>query len=593
MKKIILLMSLFITGGGMLKGQTSTTAIIDYDTLQKEKAIAIKEIKVIDSPIGAAQAAVGPNGIIPIGNIPVRAIYWIHGLGGNTGSWSPVKKATDAPIAVSQGFAPRNVVNVIPQCAGCYNCVGCVSTNLSYGQDGSMTSAAEDLRDAIELKYLSNVAGQVSVPNNNFIISHSQGGIASRGLDYAIDQYNILYPGQYQKRYNGIVTFGTPHQGAMVVNNTPAMEQYATAGAITILNGYVKKYKAEHPVFTAVSGNAIDSLFAKVVSKVLGLAIPIVFKSTTAPLAQSYKGGSLFLKDTLGPHTLASTYHKATFYGVEDEPILFRQMHSFIIAPPQNEAPFSANGDDSIYNMWTTQVNKNLAETNHADGRRSFFQNQEDNLLLACIGSWFITVACPICPYYACGAYIGARNNRINWTTAKDAFQDGTDFLNNMNENYKGFIGSYEWTLDTSYTYDCYKKYKEYGEPVGPGQTQQWWWTYDQFSFGPYATVAQCNAQGPAAAQGTCNTTGTAYLPTCTMNLSWKYNSYESDGVVLAKSAAGFPGDVYEKKRMNGANHQQLRNHTTTKNMLNLLFNGDKLPNGTWNLDPWFVTPVK
>jgi pimeloyl-ACP methyl ester carboxylesterase len=594
MKKFIIYSALLIAVMCSLKAQnTLTTSIVDYDTLKKEKAIQIKGSTAVLVPSGAAQAAAAPGGGNPTSQTPVRAIYWIHGLGGNTGSWSPVKKATDAPLAINQGYAPRNVINVIPECVGCYNCVGCATANLSYGQDVDMANATEDLRDAIEAKYTANVAGQVSVPNNNFIISHSQGGIVSRALDYTLDQYNLLYPGQYPKRYNGIVTFGTPHQGAGIVNNTNAMQQYATVGVQRLLNGYVKKWKAQNPFVTVVSGSAIDSTFAKVVKNVLEFAFPIVFKTTTAPLAQSYKSGSLFLKDTLNPHTLASTYHKATFYGVEDEPVLFKQMHSFIETPPQNEVAFSASYDDSIYNKWIDQVDKHTIELMHAENRRNFFQNQEDVAQITCYASFLLTATCPPCVVASCAVYAGAQTNRINWTSAKNAFQDGIDFLNGMNDSYKGFIGSYEWKLDTTYIYECTKKYQEQGEPVGPNQTQTWFWVYDPFFFGPYTSPAQCASQGPIDAAGTCNVTAGAYAPSCKLVLTWKYIENQSDGVVLAKSAANFPGDVYEKQVMMGANHQQLRNHPTTKIALLDLFNGKKDLLGNARLNPWFKTPIK
>jgi hypothetical protein len=65
---------------------------------------------------------------------------------------------------------------------------------------------------------------------------------------------------------------------------------------------------------------------------------------------------------------------------------------------------------------------------------------------------------------------------------------------------------------------------------------------------------------------------------------SLKFISYsQSDGVVTASSQQAFPGAA--TIQMIGTNHQQMRNHSQTRIVLNAAYNGA--------LDPYFITPTK
>jgi hypothetical protein len=575
MKKYILTFITLLFGAIMINGQTNTTNAIDFDTLQTEPELKFKQEQIIDVPPGAARAA-APWVPPPNSNAPVRGIYWVHGLGGDLGSWSRIINRTQTPDPSDLTFLPRKVVNVVPKCNSCIN--------ISYEQVTNVYDAATGLYQGIENGHAASIANVVSQPNASFIISHSQGGIVSRSLDYYIDQWNAINPNTYQKRVNGIVTFGTPHQGAAIVNNTPSLIAHVKAGATILKSGPLKKVINQNAPWLNLFGLAatVEEFTDSVLIKLANVTIPVLFKEVTDPLAQEYKKGSPFLANTLGPHTQNSTYHKATFYGAEEEPIAQRQIFSFLKTPNSFPA-FNANQDDKLVLDWQDNIAAYSSNAYISEINRNLKQWDLDNYSVLCV-----VLNLPPTPWgaTACLAAYNAKQQRDAWEDARVAYLSGVSYLNNFNDDYKTLIGGQEWVYTTQNFYECKKKhYVKEGQDPG-------YWLIDEYSYGPYANTAQCASQGPIDAGNNCNQ-NTFNAGSCVSVGTYTYKTYEADGAVVANSAMNFPGDLYEKQRMWKSNHQQMRNDANTKVMLNRLFDGYTNPQGAFNLDPWFITPIK
>jgi pimeloyl-ACP methyl ester carboxylesterase len=567
MKKLVLK---YLSALAVISGlHAQSPQIVDFDTITTEKAISAQTIQVNDIPQGAARAA-APWNPPPSGSNPVRGIYWVHGLGGDIGSWSRMVNRVQTPDPSDLTFLPRKVFNVVPKCLNCID--------ISYEQITNVYDAATGLYQGIENGHAAQIANGVTNPNASFIISHSQGGIVSRALDYYIDQWNAINPNSYQKRVNGIVTFGTPHQGAAIVNNTPLFTTLVTEGIQKLKAGPLAKTINQNAAWLNLFGLAatVNTFVDTVIDKLVKVTVPIYFKEVQDPLAQEYKKGSPFLANTLGPHTANSTYHKATFYGVEEEPIAQRQIYSFLKAP-NTFAAFQANQDDQLILDWQTNVGNYMANVQYSENKRQDFQNQLDIYTPICalfvIGS--VGLMTP-----TCALAINAKVQRDAWADARDKYQDGVDYMNNFNDRYKVIIGATETLFATNYYCECS------GSSFGGIFS-----TYN--SIGPFNSIGDCANNCTNTTQLPFGCFGPGKFPTCKMRIDFVVNQYDVDGAVLANSAMNFPGDLYEKQKMDKSNHQQMRNDKNTKTMLNRLFDGYPSANGGYRLDPWFITPLK
>lgn len=114
-----------------------------------------------------------------------RDIFWIHRLGGSASSWS-----------TASGWAYDNYL------------VNCHS-NITYTENQSIFGAGNSIRNDIGLYNQGDA--------EDFIIAHSQGGLVARAAIY--DQYCRGAGHEELKSIGGFVTFGSPHQGARLLNN--------------------------------------------------------------------------------------------------------------------------------------------------------------------------------------------------------------------------------------------------------------------------------------------------------------------------------------------------------------------------------------
>lgn len=133
-----------------------------------------------------------------------RSVIWIHGLGGH-GDLS----ASDESNSWIQASSTSDINYQME------------SRRPDYS-DVSLDAASTTLRTQLEDYDLSTDA---------FLIAHSQGGIVSRQFDKYIHDLG------WERTFNGVVTFGTPHGGAMILNNRDLIVQWLDEACDDLGNG--------------------------------------------------------------------------------------------------------------------------------------------------------------------------------------------------------------------------------------------------------------------------------------------------------------------------------------------------------------------
>jgi hypothetical protein len=130
-------------------------------------------------------------------------IIWLHGLNGNTDSWNIAAHATQ--FGYPGIFPARKARSVRGPASSSSHPVQ------FYSESSGIVGAARDLENGVPVYINSS-----NKTKWDYIIAHSQGGIVAREWLRQMDQS----PATFQKLANGLVTFGTPHAGAEVINNT-------------------------------------------------------------------------------------------------------------------------------------------------------------------------------------------------------------------------------------------------------------------------------------------------------------------------------------------------------------------------------------
>jgi hypothetical protein len=165
----------------------------------------------------------------------------------------------------------------------------------------------------------------------DFIIAHSQGGIVAREWLRNMEES----PSQFPKYAHGLVTFGTPHTGAQVLNNTrPDMENKLPAffneACISLATANVTE-KVNASFFTRLLlsntvRNAIGAGCSILSESIIPFAMADYHKSTT----QNFYVGAPFLTqpNQYGHPTSLSNYTLKVpvvqFYGVEETPVIWK-----------------------------------------------------------------------------------------------------------------------------------------------------------------------------------------------------------------------------------------------------------------------------
>lgn len=430
-----------------------------------------------------------------------RLLVWVHGLGGkgdpeptSSNSWIQASSKTDMDYYASSRRPEYTNVDLV---AAGYNLKGLME---DYDETDDRT----------------------------IVIAHSQGGIVARELEKIISDYD------YEKTFGGLVTFGAPHHGAMILNNIHEFEPWLETACEDLTAGPLAEFEA-----TTFLGGAL-SLFADLEDfsdYFCSEALPILMEQFTgeftAPITTDYQVGAYEL-DQLNTH--APEIPIVCFYGRETEPAMWNTLvHILPGHLPNDSEPFMANNDGALKadaDAATLQYWSKYQEWDEeADYWGSFFDGDDD--------SWF-----EVLPIIFTGGIYYFFDSDYEFDEAvrvRDAWKKGYDWWTSANPTWRSIIGADQYVIG-SYTCQCIDETEfdlvdTYYE-IEPGE--------------------ECDPD----------------WGDCIMHINYAIETFPNDGVVLCNSSGNVLGFTHARI-MDDSNHFSMRNDHNTKDRLTELFNGD------------------
>ena len=456
---------------------------------------------------------------VPTGD-ETRGIFWVHGLAGNQNSWD---RANQATVLGATDFPARDVI----------------TAQLTYGTN-SLITAGLNLEEVIWAKKTPFENAGVTDHLRNYVIAHSQGGLVSRMTD---KHYDILYD---RRMFGGIVTFGTPHGGAYILNSRDNhyIEYFADEGCTAIGSAELLSALGQNVspfVFNIVSNGVLSTVngACDLATALLPLTL---FSELNSPITDDFRVGASELGNLNGhgnPNVVKVAMHGEEYIDGEDpanpKQLMFRTFSSRDAA----SAPvFGADDDNELVDLANQYTARYLQEFIH-------------NLQLA--------------QYYAHGGFFGFNSKVKKHLKLAEVFKKAYDFMQKADDKWKVIIGAHAWV------------------PNAPDACMCEWmnnlegWSFYSAAPGFINSAAEC-----ADFAANYNEPGES------VNCNWSPSSIEfvakpSDGVVLEESQIAFLGAI--PHLMVKTNHFQMRNSSETKSALLALYKGE--------LQPFFLTEVK
>lgn len=440
----------------------------------------------------------------PLRSVPdstPKVVYWIHGLAGNSQSWSRVQEVTDGDDTVP-GYPIRRSYGYVVDYEGQENRVMDGLAGWVHGEVENWRSVPQRT-DTLD-------------PNKDIIVAHSQGGIVARTMRKRHLQDPIRFPLPIQQ----IATFGTPHGGAQIINSTrPStgeVQKWINVGCKRLSAAEIQTFVDTKWYLDLIIGPATIQQFANVSCNGLNKTVlPILVESFRKPTTGDFAVGAQHL-DNLRNVANRDTIKVVTFYGVEKEPVMWRNMGSMTFTKDTSLSgsilttnPFGLDDDDELPDFVNAKIQhyRTKARQTSDDGESRIYNGAKSWLQTANL-TW--------------KRFIGARFDSI--------YQDG-----------------YLCTCGIT------------GQPFRVN------------------TVADCIATCPPPAIGSGRfgrfqdlvNHYIGILP----NIVHQVTEIENDGLVTAPTQTDYPNAFLV--RMRGVNHAQMRNCELTKTELRNLFDGD------------------
>jgi hypothetical protein len=503
-------------------------------------------------------------------------VIWLHGLNGNTDSWNIAAHATQ--FGYPGIFPARKARSVRGPASSSSHPVQ------FYSESSGIVGAARDLENGVPVYINSS-----NKTKWDYIIAHSQGGIVAREWLRQMDQS----PATFQKLANGLVTFGTPHAGAEVINNTrPTLRNKLPAffkEACVALGGAVVIPKINSNFLTRmlISNNMQKVLTDEACGLSSNLIIPYAldnyFKSTT----NDYFVGAPFLEGTPTSQGLSQyelNVPVVQFYGVEQQPVMWRFMssnlnigHDYL---DNTQKIFGYNQDDQLQIKVQGMINefdaKSILEDREIEHQRGIINKAKKSFI------------------YLRQAITAVDKIKIAQEN-KHAYVKAKNWLADANEVYQVELLGDKKTqvvmechlIEELDCYDPNKNPKGFMPPIKLIMEHKYRGT-GAFCTGPSIADKYTNYKFPGndGTNWTGNCEGTQlFLP----SLKIIHVPLENDGVVLLNSAASRikvkTGNSHAIRIMPETNHDQMKNSEQTKYALNNLYNG--------NLGYFFSIPLR
>ncbi|HAQ37078.1 MAG TPA: hypothetical protein DCQ58_01090 [Saprospirales bacterium] len=490
-----------------------------------------------------------------------KNVFFVHGLGGHAASWAP---------------ATRHVSTTYKA----------VTPYISYLQDITIPQAATGLNfdfgvanNALEDEY-PNSKGEESI-----FIGHSMGGVVGRQMDYDVLNYD------FKKRFSAMATFGSPHQGAKIIETLQngEVEEYLNRGCNALSNAAIKKIESDfelqlNGILGLLFNERIKNLeksmfgfldeFAKkyVCDNLLSMGFQSMASNIAPPIGAALNPNSELIS-TLSTHDIELDnvaffgLEKGTYEGVLGEGIdgyaALRQLHS--LNKMSTATDFGGENEDESYIAEYINLKNYLlseytyySETEDYQYAIPIWENPSDpegsenqeciseggvpvfNFLFAPF-SWIMTCDLP--------------------TDAETAlsFRKAYQFVSDFDKEYRILFGH----LEIEY------------QQVGQNPICRCFLTY--------------NGENVVIGDVPCNESDIYHNImsnsdiTCVDEFEPVYDYVEylhpGDCVVIETSASNFPG-VRKTRKLSDNNHQQMRNSRETKEYFRELFEGKEYGSG-------------
>jgi pimeloyl-ACP methyl ester carboxylesterase len=452
-----------------------------------------------------------------------RKIYWLHGLGGEGGSWASGNAYTLLNWS-------KNVQTDLME-----------YTNAQFGDLKVAAAAVYSMMDT----GIKNDPELQEELRNDFIVAHSLGGLVARRTEQM-----FLNDSETVKPYGGIVTFGTPHLGSGLadfkVNKTNELDHFINLTCKSLLEGpsveliykfglsrFINRFFIWSDKYTWLSHGACDLL-----SKV---SLPILENFFTAPIDNSLVPDNPDIQEIANIPGPQSELHTVAFWGEEfdNDDMAFRFL-------------FSASKNIHQYGLMQADIMDDDALQDAAN-----FRNVYQGMYLQYLdkarnwpskGPWKKIGPIKVPKYTQGELYEFA----YRW-------QSGVKWIDVLNPRWKYMIGTTVSASDGSKECFCDCRYEDKN------------YASNGFAFDILHSV-DC---GLPMACGIYEMDKN-YNVKCEYieNEVIKYYETTSDGVVTRESAVAFPNAKYQPIRMVGSGHMQMRNDSELKKSLDLLYYG-------------------
>jgi hypothetical protein len=518
MKKLKYMAGLiFILTGLNLVGQKSSMIIIKPD------------------PVHVPSSA--PVNVVPITGDPIinndRMVFWVSGLGGDNYSWNDVASYM------------KNNYEILSK------------INMDYGTYG-LSEAGDHLQEKIQVAANSEANPD---PSKNFIIAHSQGGLVSRAAyqNFAADGVN----------YGGIVTFGTPHQGALLLNNVPWFIDYIDDSCNALTSGPGLEAWYGNWFLSFIDSDVMLDKINFVCQFISNDIVPFMAQDYLASITNDYKFGAPYIAqlnefDENMINEPEINIPKVAYFGEEEAPVIWRVAYS-LLNDVNIEEPFQANDDSEIIGIANENQNRYYM-------KYMAYKTLYDITSNSCLDYYEIWEIIAL-PWLCYAVNLNATFNEngdliagISWfpynkdevAEVRDAYSDGYYWWTGVENSYLTFIGAVENVFDhceCRCTKEIYDNANESAES--------------------FIEIIDCNDNCNQFEDTQWND-NTGFWITCNYATVYEKHIKPNDGIVLVESAQDYPGaDNGNDNKMDKTNHIQMRNNSELKLKLISLTDGD------------------
>jgi len=451
-----------------------------------------------------------------------RKVFWVHGHGGNVGSW-------DRAAAATQNAQIPPLVNPAdPSSPNNYYPRKVISHKIDYsGSHNAVSSAGSDIKTQIE------AISAIQTPTEkqqNIVIAHSLGGLVSEYADYLYDNES-----DENRSFYGLVTVGTPNLGAILSANAypysgSKASQFADEACKALTAGPIAGKIADKFALQLLSNFVnVEKLTSEFCDFLTDDVATLLLKGFSTPIAADLNPNSQVV-GLLSNH-MPEVTRRVAFYGVVDNQDLIWKTYHYLKNGPNTEPSFAADNTQVTIDKMNNNKSKYQSNVDAWD-------NKVDDLTIAIGACWWFPPSCLV--------LIAQRNKAIH---VRNAYQKGLDWWNSANDKWRNLMG--DITLVASPQGSC--KCTDYN--VVTGQTS-----------GPNSTFGLL---------GNCTANHFAYpiSQTCEWVTTYTLQDVASDGIVQESTAIALPGAVASYK-FDGDTHFQMVNSPRLKDALNQLWDG-------------------